>query len=162
MSKMSYSRDSLRKVRKILDDFIPNEAHKRSLKALVLLTSSNEEIDEIKQSRYAEFYIGLSIIWFKMRCANHPRNPVQVLFGVDKEGDHTIEKLPKESMEDFRLRRFIGSFKQLQFSYQEDIVKCIQGTLFLDLGYSHDEKKLERRKELKKEPPKWEQQKDQK
>ncbi|KAL6273895.1 hypothetical protein ACE6H2_024587 [Prunus campanulata] len=119
----------------LLDHFIWDEAKKWDLKGLRMQASGKEEIEEIKQSRYAEFYLGFSIIWFKAVCASDPRNIIQVFFGkVGGGGDHTIKKLVNETEEDFRFRRFTESFKQLQFSSQEDIVKCIQTTLLHDLG----------------------------
>ncbi|CAB4286773.1 unnamed protein product [Prunus armeniaca] len=68
-----------------------------------------EEIDEIKQSCYAEFYLGLSIIWFKARCASDPRNLIQVVVGKAGVDDHIFEKLVNETEEDFKLRRFTES-----------------------------------------------------
>ncbi|KAK9948755.1 hypothetical protein M0R45_004318 [Rubus argutus] len=93
-----------------------------------------------ESSPYASFLFGVSIIWYKARCANYGRNPIHViLFGqVDQFRDHVIEKLPlpeEESEEDFRLRRFTESFKRLEFTFQERIVYYIQDTLFSDLGY---------------------------
>ncbi|CAL9027031.1 unnamed protein product [Prunus brigantina] len=118
----------------ILDDFVWDEAKKWDLKGLHMQTSGNKEREEIKQSRYAEFYLGLSIIWFKARCASDPRNLIHVLVGKVGEGcDYIIEKFVNETEEDFRLRRFTESFKRLEFSSQEDIVKRIQDTLFHDL-----------------------------
>ncbi|PQQ01864.1 uncharacterized protein Pyn_36237 [Prunus yedoensis var. nudiflora] len=111
-----------------------DEAKKWDLKGPHMQTSGNEEIEEIEQSRYAEFYLGLSIIWFKARCASDPRSLIQVL--VDKVGagcDYINEKFVNETAEDFRLRRFTESFKRLVFSSQEDIVQRIQDTLFHDL-----------------------------
>lgn len=115
-----------------------NEVAKWDLTSM-LQTSCNRERKQIKHdgmsvsqnnfsSRYAEFYLGLSIIWFKTRCTNEQRNPIQVLLGEAEEGD-TIQKLHGENEEDFRLRRFIESFKQLQVSSQEYIVKYILKTL---------------------------------
>ncbi|XP_008240978.2 PREDICTED: uncharacterized protein LOC103339457 [Prunus mume] len=92
-----------------------------------------EEIDEIKQSRYAEFYLGLSIIWFKARCASDPRNLIQVVVGKAGVEDDIFEKLVNETEEDFKLRKFTESFKQLQFSSQEEIVEFIQDAVFRDL-----------------------------
>ncbi|KAM1810465.1 hypothetical protein ACFX12_027218 [Malus domestica] len=129
-----------------LDRSLWNEAKKWDLKGLQLQISGNKEIDEIKQFRYAKFYFGLSIIWFKTRCAKNPKNPVQVLFRNVGEGDYIIEKLQHETEEDFRLRRFTELFEQLHSSSQEDIVKYIQGTIFHDLGYSRDEPKQEEKK----------------
>lgn len=131
----------------LLDRFLWNEAKKWDLKGLQLQISGNKEIDEIKQFRYAEFYFGLSIIWFKTQCAKNPKNPVQVLYRNVGEGDYIIEKLQHETEEDFRLRRFTELFEQLHSSSQEDIVKYIQGTIFHDLGYSRDEPKKEEKKE---------------
>ncbi|PQM35148.1 uncharacterized protein Pyn_02215 [Prunus yedoensis var. nudiflora] len=130
----------------LLDRFFSNEAKKWDLKSLHMQKKSGkEEIEEIKQSRYAEFYLGLSIIWFKARCSSDPRNPIQVLLGKVGEGDHIIEKLVNETEEDFRLRRFTESFKQLQFSSQEDIVKYILEPIFHDLGYHQELKKEEKK-----------------
>ncbi|CAN6698544.1 unnamed protein product [Malus baccata var. baccata] len=126
---------------------------KRNSKGLQLQKSGYEEIDKIKQFRYAEFYFGLSVIWFKTRCAKHPRNPVEVLVSNVGEGDHDVEKLQHETEEDFRLRRFTESFKQLEFgsqeyivdyikstfSSQEYIVDNIKSTIVHDLGYHNDE-----------------------
>ncbi|KAM2622011.1 hypothetical protein TB2_026684 [Malus domestica] len=53
---------------------------------------------------------------------------IEVLLGEAEEGD-TIEKLCGENEEDFRLRRFIESFNQLQVSSQEYIVKYILRSL---------------------------------
>ncbi|KAI5319518.1 hypothetical protein L3X38_039233 [Prunus dulcis] len=121
----------------LLDDFIWDEYKKWDLKVLHMQTSGIdiEEIEEIKQSRYAEFYLGLSIIWFKARCASDPRNLIQVLVGKVGGGcDYIIEKFVNETEEDFRLRRFTESLKRLEFSSQEDIVQRIQDTVFHDLG----------------------------
>ncbi|KAM1261862.1 hypothetical protein ACFX13_027776 [Malus domestica] len=93
------------------------------------------------------------IIWFKARCAKHPRNPVEVLVSNVGEGDHDVEKLQHETEEDFRLRRFTESFKQLEFGSQEYIVDYIKSTfgsqeyivdnikstIVHDLGYHNDE-----------------------
>ncbi|KAM2292261.1 hypothetical protein ACFXTI_027023 [Malus domestica] len=142
MPKMSYSRNLMRK-----------EDEKRNSKGLQLQKSGYEEIDKIKQFRYAEFYFGLSVIWFKARCAKHPRNPVEVLVSNVGEGDHDVEKLQHETEEDFRLRRFTESFKQLEFGSQEYIVDYIKSTfgsqeyivdnikstIVHDLGYHNDE-----------------------
>ncbi|KAK9913287.1 hypothetical protein M0R45_037109 [Rubus argutus] len=118
---------------------VRTEAGKCDRKGTLLHSSNNEEIEEIKEYRYAEFYLGLSIIWFKTRCANISRNPIQVLFG-EVEADRPIEKLPDESEEDFKLRRFTESFKQLPFSSQEKLVKYIRKTLSYDIGekFGHD------------------------
>ncbi|CAB4287621.1 unnamed protein product [Prunus armeniaca] len=97
-------------------------------------TSGEEEIEEIKQSRYAEFYLGLSSIWFKARRASDPECLIHLILSKVGEGDHIIEKLVNETEEDFLLRRFTESFKQLQFSNQEDVVKRIQNILFYDPG----------------------------
>ncbi|XP_050123855.1 uncharacterized protein LOC126601236 [Malus sylvestris] len=125
----------------LLDEFLRNEAKKWDLKGLQLQISGNKEIDEIKQCRYAEFYFGLSIIWFKTRCAKNPKNPVQVLVRNVGEADYIIEKLQHETEEDFRLRRFTESFEQLHSSSQEDIVKYIKRTIFHDIGY-HEPKPM--------------------
>ncbi|KAM1062909.1 hypothetical protein ACFX2A_027731 [Malus domestica] len=93
------------------------------------------------------------IIWFKTRCAKHPGNPVEVLVSNVGEGDHDVEKLQHETEEDFRLRRFTESFKQLEFGSQEYIVDYIKSTfgsqeyivdnikstIVHDLGYHNDE-----------------------
>ncbi|KAL6273883.1 hypothetical protein ACE6H2_024575 [Prunus campanulata] len=118
----------------LLNKFIRDETNEWNPQGLHMHTSGKEVIDEIKQFRYAEFYLGLSIIWFNARCASDPRNLIQVLVGKARGGDDTIEKLVNETEEDFRLRRFRESFKQLKFSSQEDIVKHIQDTVFHDLG----------------------------
>ncbi|CAN6563124.1 unnamed protein product [Malus baccata var. baccata] len=137
----------------LLDVFLSEEDEKRNSKGLQLQKSGYEEIDKIKQFRYAEFYFGLSVIWFKTRCAKHPRNPVEVLVSNVGEGDHDVEKLQHETEEDFRLRRFTESFKQLEFgsqeyivdyikstfSSQEYIVDNIKSTIVHDLGYHNDE-----------------------
>ncbi|XP_021824156.1 uncharacterized protein LOC110765354 [Prunus avium] len=119
-----------------LDDFIQDETNENP-QGLHMQTSGidMEEIEEIKQSRYAEFYLGLSIIWFNARCASDPRNLIQVLVRKARGGADTIEKLVNETEEDFRLRRFRESFKKLEFSSQEDIVERIQDTVFHDLGH---------------------------
>ncbi|KAM1174604.1 hypothetical protein FF1_027158 [Malus domestica] len=132
---------------------LDEENEKRNSKGLQLQKSGYEEIDKIKQFRYAEFYFGLSVIWFKARCAKHPRNPVEVLVSNVGEGDHDVEKLQHETEEDFRLRRFTESFKQLEFGSQEYIVDYIKSTfgsqeyivdnikstIVHDLGYHNDE-----------------------
>ncbi|KAM2622014.1 hypothetical protein TB2_026687 [Malus domestica] len=123
----------------LLDVFLSEEDEKRNSKGLQLQKSGYEEIDKIKQFRYAEFYIGLSVIWFKTQCAKHPRNPVEVLVSNVGEGDHDVEKLQHETEEDFRLRRFTESFKQLEFGSQEYIVDNIKSTIVHDLGYHNDE-----------------------
>ncbi|KAM1174606.1 hypothetical protein FF1_027158 [Malus domestica] len=137
----------------LLDVFLSEEDEKRNSKGLQLQKSGYEEIDKIKQFRYAEFYFGLSVIWFKARCAKHPRNPVEVLVSNVGEGDHDVEKLQHETEEDFRLRRFTESFKQLEFGSQEYIVDYIKSTfgsqeyivdnikstIVHDLGYHNDE-----------------------
>ncbi|KAM1156430.1 hypothetical protein TB1_026529 [Malus domestica] len=137
----------------LLDVFMSEEDEKRNSKGLQLQKSGYEEIDKIKQFRYAEFYIGLSVIWFKTRCAKHPGNPVEVLVSNVGEGDHDVEKLQHETEEDFRLRRFTESFKQLEFGSheyivdyikstfgsQEYIVDNIKSTIVHDLGYHNDE-----------------------
>ncbi|KAM1479925.1 hypothetical protein ACFX2I_027135 [Malus domestica] len=123
-----------------------NEVAKWDLTS-TLQTSRNQEREKIKHdsisvsrnnfsSRYAEFYFGLSIIWFKTVCTNEPRNPIQVLLGEAEEGD-IIEKLCGENEEDFRLRRFIKSFKQLQLSSQEYIVEYIRKTLRENMVYCY-------------------------
>ncbi|CAN6698545.1 unnamed protein product [Malus baccata var. baccata] len=123
-----------------------NEVAKWDLTS-TLQTSRNKEREKIKHdsisisrnnfsSRYAEFYFGLSIIWFKTVCTNEPRNPIQVLLGEAEEGD-TIEKLCGENEEDFRLRRFIESFKQLQLSSQENIVEYIRKKLRENMVYCY-------------------------
>ncbi|KAM1362127.1 hypothetical protein EV1_026925 [Malus domestica] len=118
---------------------LDEENEKRNSKGLQLQKSGYEERDKIKQFRYAEFYIGLSVIWFKTRCAKHPGNPVEVLVSNVGEGDHDVEKLQHETEEDFRLRRFTESFKQLEFGSQEYIVDYIKSTFVHDLGYHNDE-----------------------
>ncbi|KAM1502136.1 hypothetical protein FF2_026935 [Malus domestica] len=132
---------------------LDEENEKRNSKGLQLQKSGYEERDKIKQFRYAEFYIGLSVIWFKTRCAKHPGNPVEVLVSNVGEGDHDVEKLQHETEEDFRLRRFTESFKQLEFGSQEYIVDYIKSTfgsqeyivddikstIVHDLGYHNDE-----------------------
>ncbi|KAM2622008.1 hypothetical protein TB2_026681 [Malus domestica] len=123
-----------------------NEVAKWDLTS-TLQTSRNQEREKIKHdsisvsrnnfsSRYAEFYFGLSIIWFKTVCTNEPRNPIQVLLGEAEECD-IIEKLCGENEEDFRLRRFIESFKQLQLSSQEYIVEYIRKTLRENMVYCY-------------------------
>ncbi|ONH96756.1 hypothetical protein PRUPE_7G150100 [Prunus persica] len=115
-------------------NFIINEPKKCDLDALLIQASGNEEIKETKQSRYAEYYLGLSIIWFKARWASDPEGLIHLIISKVGEGDHIIEKLVNETEEDFRLRRFTESFKQLQFSSQEDVVKHIQDIVINDLG----------------------------
>ncbi|PQQ01855.1 uncharacterized protein Pyn_36228 [Prunus yedoensis var. nudiflora] len=105
--------------------FIINEPKDWDLKTLHMQASGNEEIEEIKQSRYAEYYLGLSIIWFKARWASDPNGLIHLIISKFEEGDHIIEKLVNETEEDFRLRRFTESFKQLQFITQEDVVERI-------------------------------------
>ncbi|KAL6273891.1 hypothetical protein ACE6H2_024583 [Prunus campanulata] len=100
-----------------------NEPKDWDLKTLHMRASGNEEIEEIKQSRYAEYYLGLSIIWFKARWASDPNGLIHLIISKFEEGDHTIEKPVNENEEDFRLRRFTESFKQLQFITQEDVVE---------------------------------------
>ncbi|XP_020424787.1 uncharacterized protein LOC109950453 isoform X2 [Prunus persica] len=114
----------------LLDDFILNEPKKWDLDALLMQASGNEEMEEIKESRYAEFYLGLSSIWFKARWASDPECLINLILSKVGEGDHIIEKLVNETEEDFLPRRFTESFKQLQFSTQEDVVKRIQNILF--------------------------------
>ncbi|KAI5319530.1 hypothetical protein L3X38_039238 [Prunus dulcis] len=117
----------------LLDDFILNEPKKWDLDVLMLkMASGNEEIEEIKQSRYAEFYLGLSSIWFKARWASDPKGLIHLILSKVEEGDHIIEKLVNETEEDFLPRRCTESFKQLQFSTQEHVVKHIQNILFYD------------------------------
>ncbi|PQQ01469.1 uncharacterized protein Pyn_39264 [Prunus yedoensis var. nudiflora] len=118
----------------LLDNFIRDEAKDRDLESLHMQKSGEEEIEEIKQSRYAEFYLGLSIIWFKARWASDPKCLIHLIISKVGEGDHIIEKLVNETEEDFRLRRFTESFKQLQFSSQEDVLDHIQDILFYDPG----------------------------
>ncbi|PQM35146.1 uncharacterized protein Pyn_02213 [Prunus yedoensis var. nudiflora] len=137
----------------LLADFIWDEDKKWDLKGLHMQTSGNEAIEEIKQSRYAEFYLGLSIIWFKARCASDPRNLIQVIVGKVGGGcDYIIEKFVNETEEDFRLRRFTEWFKRLEFSSQEDIVRRIQDTVCHDLLPS--ERPSPKPAEKKKEEPK--------
>ncbi|KAM1400030.1 hypothetical protein TB1_026527 [Malus domestica] len=113
-----------------------NEVAKWDLTSM-LQTSGNREINKAKHdgisvshnyfsSRYAEFYFGLSVIWFKTNKSGI--HSIEVLLGEAEEGD-TIEKLCGENEEDFRLRRFIESFNQLQVSSQEYIVKYILRSL---------------------------------
>ncbi|KAL6273887.1 hypothetical protein ACE6H2_024579 [Prunus campanulata] len=116
-----------------LDHFMRDKAKDWDLKSLHMQKSGKEEIEEIKQSRYAEFYLGLSIIWFKARCASDPKCLIHLIISKVGEGDHIIEKLVNEAEEDFLLRRFTESFKQLQFSTQEDVVKRIQDIIINDL-----------------------------
>lgn len=79
------------------------------------------------------------MIWFKANSANIRRNPVQIiLFGKVEIGD-TIEKLPEESEEDYKLRRFEESFKQLEFTSQKRVLDYIQDTISADLGYPEPE-----------------------
>ncbi|KAI5319528.1 hypothetical protein L3X38_039236 [Prunus dulcis] len=112
----------------------PVHTQKWDLDALLIQASGNEEIEEIKQSRYAEYYLGLSIIWFKARRASDPEDLIHLIISKVGEGDHIIEKLVNETEEDFRLRRFTESFKQLQFSSQEDVVKHIRDIVLNDPG----------------------------
>ncbi|CAB4317991.1 unnamed protein product [Prunus armeniaca] len=116
--------------------FIWNEPKKWDLDALLMQASGNEEIEEIKQSRYAEYYLGLSIIWFKARWASDPEGLIHLIISKVGEGDHIIEKLVNDTEEDFRLRRFTESFKQLQFSSLEKIVERIQDIIIYDPGIS--------------------------
>ncbi|KAM1047922.1 hypothetical protein ACFX2I_027136 [Malus domestica] len=113
-----------------------NEVAKWDLTSM-LQTSGNREINKAKHdgisvshnnfsSRYAEFYFGLSVIWFKTNKSGI--HSIEVLLGEAEEGD-TIEKLCGENEEDFRLQRFIESFNQLQVSSQEYIVKYILRSL---------------------------------
>ncbi|PQQ01861.1 uncharacterized protein Pyn_36234 [Prunus yedoensis var. nudiflora] len=73
----------------LLDNFILDEANEWNQEGLHMQTSGKEETDEIKQFRYAEFYLGLSIIWFNARCASDPKNLIQVLIGKARGGDDT-------------------------------------------------------------------------
>ncbi|KAK9950281.1 hypothetical protein M0R45_005779 [Rubus argutus] len=93
-------------------------------------------------SRYTKFLNGISNIWAKARCPHDSRNLIQLIidaiFHDDMEklipqGDD-IEKLPNESMEDFRVRRFTESFNRLQISSQMHTVQFIQQTVFEDVG----------------------------
>lgn len=112
------------------DLFIRSEAEKWDLNGMLQTSVYEGIVHEIQQhSRYAEFFFGVSIIWFKTRCASDPRNPIQLLLSGD-----IVEKLPNESEEDFRLRRFIESFKKLPFVSQEYLVNYIHETIFQDLG----------------------------
>ncbi|KAK9948664.1 hypothetical protein M0R45_004229 [Rubus argutus] len=112
------------------DLFIRSEAEKWDLNGMLQTSVYEGIVHEIEQhSRYAEFFFGVSIIWFKTRCASDPRNPIQLLLSGD-----IVEKLPNESEEDFRLRRFIESFKKLPFVSQEYLVNYIHETIFHDLG----------------------------
>lgn len=114
------------------DLFIRSEAEKWDIDGMLQQTSDHEtEIAQeiIKHSRYAEFLFGVSIIWFKARCANDPRNPIQLLLS-----DDIAEKHPNESNECFRLRRFTDSFKQLPSISQEYLVEYIDHTILQDLG----------------------------
>ncbi|PQM35143.1 uncharacterized protein Pyn_02210 [Prunus yedoensis var. nudiflora] len=120
----------------VLGDFFRSEAKKWDLEALHMQASGNEEIEEIKQSRYAEYYLGLSIIWFKARWASDPKCLIHLIISKVGEGGHIIEKLVNETEEDFRLRRFTESFKQLQFSSQENVLKHILDIVYRDLGIS--------------------------
>ncbi|KAL6224608.1 hypothetical protein ACLB2K_003463 [Fragaria x ananassa] len=84
-------------------------------------------------------FSGETMIWFKANSANIRRNPVQIiLFGKVEIGD-TIEKLPEESEEDYKLRRFEESFKQLEFTSQKRVLDYIQDTISADLGYPEPE-----------------------
>ena len=112
------------------DLFIRSEAEKWDVNGMLQTSVYEGIVHEIQQhSRYAEFFFGVSIIWFKTRCASDPRNPIQLLLSGD-----IVEKLPNESEEDFRLRRFIESFKKLPFVSQEYLVNYIHDTILHDLG----------------------------
>ncbi|XP_050388213.1 uncharacterized protein LOC126805260 [Argentina anserina] len=91
-------------------------------------TSDHNEED----SSYAEFLIDASILWFKARCKNFKRNPIHIILSSEVE---EIEKLPEESEEDFRLRRFTDSFMQLPLDSQERIFDHIYHRLITDLDY---------------------------
>ncbi|XP_062010863.1 uncharacterized protein LOC133727276 isoform X2 [Rosa rugosa] len=93
--------------------------------------------DDKEYSPYAKFLFGEAIIWFKARCTDHPRNPIErILFGKVEFGD-IIEKLPEESEENFRLRRFTESLKPLQLTSLECIHDYIEERLFYDLDHRH-------------------------
>lgn len=117
--------------------FCQVEARKLGPKATLQLHAfDNKEIPELQQAQFAELFMGLVLIWFKARCAHHPRNPVHVILsGEFFEVEDASEKLAEESEEDFRLRRFTEAFEQLEFDSRERIVKYIKLTLFHDLGY---------------------------
>ncbi|KAK9950282.1 hypothetical protein M0R45_005780 [Rubus argutus] len=94
-------------------------------------------------SRYTKFLNGFSNIWAKARCPNDSRNLIQLILDLNIRRDDIeklipqyddIEKLPDESMEDFRVRRFTESFNRLQFSSQKCILEFIQETVFQDVG----------------------------
>ncbi|KAK9950278.1 hypothetical protein M0R45_005776 [Rubus argutus] len=93
-------------------------------------------------SRYTKFLNGFSNIWAKARCPNDSRNLIKVILNRDIDPDDTeklyqgddIEKLPDESMEDFRVRRFTESFNRLECSSQQAIVGFTESTVFQDVG----------------------------
>lgn len=105
---------------------------------------------ETKQSRYPEFLFGVTIAWFKTRCANQPKEPIQVLLGQAEIGD-VMKKLPNETEEDFRVRRFGEWFKRLPFSSQEYFVKIIRDTMSHDLRNLDLDQKKEKKSNLDRE-----------
>ncbi|PRQ48378.1 hypothetical protein RchiOBHm_Chr2g0110031 [Rosa chinensis] len=78
------------------------------------------ELSGDDQSRYAEFFLGLSTFCIRTQCSDDAED--QVALVLEKFGCDVIQKLPYESEEDFRVRRFKDSFTKLQFSSQLCIV----------------------------------------